>query len=99
MNDGDLYLWYGRVLKQKDVDRELKKIGSWREKISSDTITKIVILAVVLSLVGGVFIVDKKQRAAKEQFRQELSRDLAQNPNNHDSVYMEYFNKALEKQY
>ena len=99
MNDGDLYLWYGRVLKQKDVDRELKKIGSWREKISSDTITKIVILAVVLSLVGGVFIVDKKQRAAKEQFRQELSRDLAQNPNNHDAVYMEYFNKALEKQY
>lgn len=45
MSNGNVYLWYNRIITQKQVDKELKKIGTWREKISPKEL-----LALVLSI-------------------------------------------------
>ncbi len=72
-------------------------------KKKNDTGVKIAVLTVVGLLVATGFVMDKKQRTAtekaKQQFKQELQRDLAKNPTNHDSVYNVYIDRALSKQY
>lgn len=96
----NVYLDNNRIMKMKDVDKKLKKIGTWRD---IDTNVKLAVLMVVGLLVATGFVMDKKQRTAKEkakqQFKQELQRDLAKNPTNRDSVYNVYIDRALSKQY
>ncbi|MBR6838204.1 MAG: hypothetical protein IKM94_01395 [Alphaproteobacteria bacterium] len=96
----NVYLDNNRIMKMKDVDKKLKKIGTWRD---IDTNVKLAVLMVVGLLVATGFVMDKKQRTAKEkakqQFKQELQRDLAKNPTKHDSVYNVYIDRALSKQY
>lgn len=63
MSDGDLYLWYGRVMKQKQVDKELQKIGTWREKISP---IKLAIVTLLLCGLIGTGIYCKVSKANKQ---------------------------------
>ena len=96
----NVYLDNNRIMKMKDVDKKLKKIGTWRD-INTDV--KLAVLMVVGLLVATGFVMDKKQRTAtekaKQQFKQELQRDLAKNPTNRDSVYNVYIDRALSKQH
>ena len=96
----NVYLDNNRIMKMKDVDKKLKKIGTWRD-INTDV--KLAVLMVVGLLVATGFVMDKKQRTAtekaKQQFKQELQRDLANNPTNRDSVYNVYIDRALSKQH
>lgn len=98
----NVYLDNNRIVKMKDVDKELKKIGTWRENISSNTVIKIVLVILIMSLCASGFVMDKKQHVAKEQakkqFKQELQRDLMKNPTKTDSVYNAYIDRALSKQ-
>lgn len=96
----NVYLDNNRIMKMKDVDKKLKKIGTWRD---INTNVKLAVLMVVGLLVAAGFVMDKKQRTAKEkakqQFKQELQGDLAKNPTKHDSVYNVYIERALSKQH
>ena len=62
MSDGDLYLWYGRVIKQKQVDKELKKIGTWRDKVSP---IELAIIALLIAGLVGTAIYCKLNKANK----------------------------------
>ncbi|MBR6752293.1 MAG: hypothetical protein IKL95_03415 [Alphaproteobacteria bacterium] len=92
----NVYLDNNRIMKMKDVDKKLKKIGTWRDN------DKVVSLTVVLLLSVAGFVVINKGLAAKEQakqqFKSELQRDLAANPTNRDSVYNAYIDRLLSKQ-
>jgi len=75
----NVYLDNNRIMKMKKVDKELKKIGN-------NTDVKIVVFSIALLLAGSVFVV-WYMRNSKEQFKQELIRDLSKNPIKVDSVY------------
>ena len=63
MSDGDLYLWYGRVIKQKQVDKELKKIGTWRDKVSP---IELAIIALLIAGLVGTGMYCKVNKANKQ---------------------------------
>ena len=93
----NVYLDNNRIMKMKDVDKKLKKIGTWRD---NDKIVSLTVALLLLSVAG--FVVINKGLAAKEQakqqFKSELQRDLAANPTNWDSVYNAYIDRLLLKQ-
>ena len=93
----NVYLDNNRIMKMKDVDKELKKIGTWRD--DNNLGIKIAVLTVVCLLVAATFVVDHKINKAKQEFKQELQRDLANNQTRTDSVYNAYIDKALSNQY
>lgn len=90
----DVYLDNKRILPMKKVDKELKKIGTWRDM---DTDTKIIIFSIVFLLAGSVFVVGY-MRKAKEEFKQELVQELQKSQNQTDFVRAAYFDNALSKQ-
>ena len=51
----NVYLDNNRIMKMKDVDKQLKKIGTWHENISTKELT-VLILAVLflLGVCGGI---------------------------------------------
>ena len=91
----NVYLDNNRIMKKKKVDKELKKIGTWRDM---DTDTKLIIFSVVVIFVGSFFIVGY-MRNAKEKFKQELVQELQKSQNQTDSVRAAYVNNALSKQH
>ena len=90
----NVYLDNKRILPMKKVDKELKKIGTWRDM---DTDTKIIIFSIVFLLAGSVFVVGY-MRKAKEKFKQELVQELQKSQNQTDSVHTVYIDKALSNQ-
>lgn len=90
----NVYLDNNRIVKMKDVDKELKKIGTWR---GMDTDVKIIVCSIIFLLAGSVFIVGY-MRNAKEKFKQELIQELQKSQNQTDSVYNAYIDRALSKQ-
>lgn len=90
----NVYLDNNRIMKKKKVDKELKKIGTWRDM---DTDTKIIIFSIVFLLAGSVFVVGYMCNA-KEKFKQELVQELQKSQNQADSVRAAYVDNALSKQ-
>ncbi len=60
----NVYLDNNRIMKKKDVDKKLKKIGTWRD---IDTDIKLAVLMVVGLLVATGFVMDKKQPQPKKK--------------------------------
>lgn len=51
----NVYLDYNRIMKMKDVDKQLKKIGTWHENISSKELTVLIIsILFLLGVCGGI---------------------------------------------
>lgn len=90
----NVYLDNKKILPMKKVDKELKKIGTWRD---IDTDTKLIIFSVVVIFVGSFFIVGY-MRNAKEKFKQELVQELAKKQNQTESAHTVYIDKALSNQ-
>ena len=80
----------------KDVDKNLKKIGTWRDDEYLGI--KIGGLIVACLLVAAAFAVNHKIKE-KQEFKQESQRNLMQNPTRTNSVYNAYIDKALSNQY
>lgn len=86
----NVYLDNNRIMKKKKVDKELKKIGTWRD---IDTDTKLIIFSVVVIFVGSFFIVGY-MRNAKEKFKQELVQELQKSQNQTDLLITHYQNNV-----
>ena len=51
----NVYLDYNRIMKMKDVDKQLKKIGTWRDNISSKELTVLILsILLLLGVCGGI---------------------------------------------
>ena len=95
----NVYLYNNRIMKMKDVDKELKKIGTWRDDEYLGIKIGVFAVAACLCLLGvAAFAVNHKIKE-KQEFKQELQSDFTQNPTRTNSVYNAYINKALSNQY
>ena len=51
----NVYLDYNRIIKMKDVDKQLKKIGTWHENISSNELIVLILsILLLLGVCGGI---------------------------------------------
>jgi len=51
----NVYLDNNRIMKLKDVDKQLKKIGTWRENISAKDLTALLLsVLLLLGVCGGI---------------------------------------------
>lgn len=51
----NIYLDSNRIVTLKDVDKQLKRIGTWRDKISSTELTALVLsILLLLGVCGGI---------------------------------------------
>ena len=91
----NVYLDNNRIMKKKKVDKELKKIGTWRD---IDTDVKLAVFSIIFLLAGSFFIVGY-MRNAKEKFKQELVQELQKSQNQTDSVRAAYVDNTLSKQH
>ena len=91
----NVYLDNNRIMKMKDVDKKLKKIGTWRD---IDTDVKLAVFSIIFLLASSFFVVGY-MRNAKENFKQELAQELAKNIKQTDSVHTTYIDNKLSKQH
>ena len=54
MGHDDIYLYNNRIIKMKDVDRELKKISTWRENEKDVIIGALIVLLSCGMLYAGI---------------------------------------------
>ena len=71
MSDGDIYLWYNRIMKQKDVDNYLNKIGTWHEDISLKKLAVILSILCVCGAALGTHVFLKKHDKKTETHQTE----------------------------
>jgi len=65
MGHDDIYLWHNRIIKQKDVDNYLKKIGTWRENISLEKVIAFLIIFCASGVLLGARILSKEKNDNK----------------------------------
>lgn len=77
MGHDDVYLYNNRIMKMKDVDKSLNKIGTWRENIS----LKAWILGICCFVGAAVFLLVKdKPESPKTQTNQTTEVKTPDNP-------------------
>lgn len=92
MNDGDWYLLSGRIMTQKEINKEINKIGTWRENKKD-----IIIGTLVVLLSCGIFYVGIKKFQKNNMYITIESKKIDKSkPSN--NIYF-YMSKApMEKQ-
>ena len=94
MGHDDIYFFAGRIIKMKDVDKCINKIGTWRD---NDTLKKWLILAACCLLVGATFLLVRASSKIKKSPETQTNQEIKIKPLNNPTKIINYITSNCVK--